>query len=306
MHTTHSPSHLRNAALAGLAVGGLTFGFVASACGGSATATPAASTSTASTPGTSAPAPVPAAVSAAVVNSHRSTKAATPAKLLSPNWAGPVLTGGVYDHATATVTVPQAKCSKTFTDSSFWVGLDGFTDGTVEQNGFDVACDAGQAYYLPWIEEYPAPPVLLQPAQFSVVPGDKVTVTVTANAGTNAGTDTFTFDNATSGTSFTASATAAQGAQGASAECIAEAPGEGYTGKFTQLTDFGQVDFTQCEAQVASTQGAACNLVTAQGCPTGSHLVDDNIGSRKHHVTRVHAATMATGDGGFVVTWHHV
>jgi hypothetical protein len=181
------------------------------------------------------------------------------------------------------------------------VGLDGVTDGTVEQNGVDVACSGGQAYYLPWTEEYPAPPVYLQPSQFSVVPGDKVTVTVSATATT----DTFTFNNATTDTSFTTTATAAQGALDNSAECIVEAPGAGYTGKYTKLTDFGKVTFTQCEAQAVSPTKANCNLVTGQGCPTGSHLVDANIGTRKHHSTKVHAATMLTGDGGFVVTWHH-
>src|SRR5262245_7033344 len=57
----------------------------------------------------------------------------------SSNWSGYAVTGGRYTSVSASWTEPSVSCSGT-AYSSFWVGLDGDTSGTVEQTGTDADC----------------------------------------------------------------------------------------------------------------------------------------------------------------------
>src|SRR5919107_5912322 len=74
----------------------------------------------------------------------------------STNWAGYDVMGGRYTSVSATWTQPAVNCSVTPTGwSSFWVGLDGDTSGTVEQTGTEADCSNGHAVYSGWYEMYP-------------------------------------------------------------------------------------------------------------------------------------------------------
>jgi Peptidase A4 family len=67
-----------------------------------------------------------------------------------------------FTSVTASGTVPTADCALTISgpagdEASFWVGLDGQGNQTVEQNGFSGSCDQlgqplGQALYWTWAE----------------------------------------------------------------------------------------------------------------------------------------------------------
>ncbi len=96
----------------------------------------------------------------------------------SYNWSG------YTDSATATGTftrvsgqwvTPKVTCTSEDTISSEWVGIDGWSDTTVEQDGTLGWCFEGKATYYTWYEMYPAGTVTVGA---SLQPGDKVTATV--------------------------------------------------------------------------------------------------------------------------------
>ena len=57
------------------------------------------------------------------------------------------------------------------TASSAWVGLDGFTSNTVEQDGIEADCSSGSASYFAWREAFPPP----SSRSFKINPGDSIT-----------------------------------------------------------------------------------------------------------------------------------
>ena len=82
-----------------------------------------------------------------------------------------------------------------FVNTSNWVGLDGFENQTVEQDGTDAYC-AGSgnhtAKYYAWIDMYPLPEV----NPFAVSPGNVISALVKS---TPSGTFTLTITDLTSG-----------------------------------------------------------------------------------------------------------
>src|SRR5713226_10107549 len=77
----------------------------------------------------------------------------------STNWSGYAVTGskGSVTDAKGSWTVPAivGSCPSTNQYSSFWVGIDGFNSGSVEQTGTDSDCQNGQPVYYAWFEFYP-------------------------------------------------------------------------------------------------------------------------------------------------------
>jgi hypothetical protein len=104
----------------------------------------------------------------------------------SGNWAGYVaLPSGSTTSFTkigAAFEVPSADCTAggVGTGDAFayhWIGLDGFSDGTVEQDGVGVLCEGGTAYYISWWETYPGGINVTE----NVNPGDEIQAYVTFN-----------------------------------------------------------------------------------------------------------------------------
>ncbi len=80
----------------------------------------------------------------------------------STNWSGYAVTGGTFTYVHGSWTVPAVTCaSGENSQSSTWVGLDGWGSDTVEQLGSTTGCIFGVAAYFPWTEMYPALPVPL-------------------------------------------------------------------------------------------------------------------------------------------------
>ena len=243
-----------------------------------------------------------------VMGGAGSTPAPAINTVVLPNWAGPVVYGSTYDEVATTFVVPQATCSldRAATDASFWAGFDGAGapggSATLEQAGVRVSCQAGSAQYVAWTEQYPAGEDDINPAQFSVQPGD----TVTVDAAARDATDTYTIRDVTSGTSFTRTSRVPAGATDASAECIAEAPEHGTAlNTYYPLTDFGTVTFSQCAAHAAAPVAGDCQVVTGQGCPAASQILYSTIGNSETHPTNTQANFAATQSGAFTVTWNH-
>ena len=107
---------------------------------------------------------------------------------LSGNWAGYAVTGsdGSVTSVSGSWTIPTVTGSKRETSySAFWVGIDGFNSGTVEQIGTSSDMRNGNAVYYAWYEFYPLQPMqLISPSEFAVTPGDPISASVTYSANT--------------------------------------------------------------------------------------------------------------------------
>src|SRR5690348_10941657 len=134
----------------------------------------------------------------------------------STNWSGYAVTGGRYTSVSSSWTVPAVSCSGT-AYSSFWVGLDGDTSGTVEQTGTDSDCSGSTPQYYAWYEMYPKFPTNLSNP---VRPGDAMSASVTTDG---VGRFTLTISDSTQHWTFTTRQRLKSAAL-ASAEVIAEAP----------------------------------------------------------------------------------
>lgn len=181
----------------------------------------------------------------------------------SGNWSGyavPLDGSGVSDtfsevEGTWTIpTVTGAKRSTTY--SSVWVGIDGYTDGTVEQIGTEQDWTAkGQQTYV-WFEMYPSAAYKI--TGFPASPGDSISAqvayvgqaTVRISRTKTAVESVFRLIiiNNTRGVSYTvpSSYTTVATAARSSAEWIVEAPSSG--GGILPLANFGSVSFTDCYA----------------------------------------------------------
>src|SRR5438094_7169066 len=74
----------------------------------------------------------------------------------SSNWSGYAITGGPYTSATGEWTVPAVSASRKPTYSSSWVGIDGFSNGSLIQTGTEQDYYNGTAHYYASWEILPA------------------------------------------------------------------------------------------------------------------------------------------------------
>jgi hypothetical protein len=191
----------------------------------------------------------------------------------SPNWAGWMDLAAKdvqLSKVTARFEVPTTTCPVAKAASYFWVGLDGWTDQTVEQAGVGAYCivHSGSTYkpeYFDWYEMYPNKPI----EEFAVEPGDAIVATVSYDAATAKYSLQVT-DKSRSGASFRVSRACPSGStcDRASAEVITEDPGGG-PANAQYLADFHTVAFSH--AQVTSGNG------TVGGLGTNSQWTGDRV-----------------------------
>jgi hypothetical protein len=223
---------------------------------------------------------LPAKIVPNSVHAQAHTQSATAAASLgSFNWAGYVATGDTYTSVTSNWIQPEVTCT-TKGIVSFWVGLDGWNNGTVEQTGTGVDCRTGSPQYYAWWETFPTNSQQTY-ASVPVVPGDQISSTVSFAGGQYS----LVLTDKTQDWTQTTVAAAPAGATNASAEVVAEAAS--LNTSVTQLADFGTASFTD-----STIDGNA--LVAA-----GAQPVDmfNNSGSI------IAKTTPADATGDFVVTY---
>lgn len=156
----------------------------------------------------------------------------------STNWSGYADTTGTFSSVSASWTEPTATCSRGDQYASFWVGIDGYNSGTVEQLGTDSDCVGRTPNYYAWWEMYPA-----GSNQFSntVRPGDHISASVTFVSG-----QTFTLHiaDSTQGWSHTMNENLGATPARSSAEAIVEAPCCTGSGGILPLANFGTINIT--------------------------------------------------------------
>jgi Peptidase A4 family len=175
----------------------------------------------------------------------------------STNWSGYAVTGanGTYKSVSASWKEPTATCTsrRSAQYASFWVGLDGYNSGSVEQTGTDSDCSGTSPRYYGWYEMYPAFPV-----NFSntVRPGDSMSASVTFS-----GTQTFTLVLKDSTQGWTQTITKNQtGLDRSSAEVITEAPSS--SSGVLPLADFGTISYSTSSANGSSLGGQSPIQIT--------------------------------------------
>jgi uncharacterized repeat protein (TIGR02543 family) len=134
---------------------------------------------------------------------------------------------------------------------AIWVGIDGYSDSTVEQLGTDSDLSSGTPVYYAWYEMYPKSSYEI--VGFPVKPGDQITAEVHYNGSAFV----LSINNLTESASFSITKTAST-AKRSSAEWIVEAPSSG-TGTQLALAYFGLVNFSACSATISGVTGAISN-----------------------------------------------
>jgi Peptidase A4 family len=253
----------------------------------------AAGASTAATPSAQAAANARALLHSLSVGQHSANQrvAGHAAKIKgltqveSSNWSGYADTGSSFSTVTSSWTEPTPSCSgRTTSLAAFWVGIDGYSSDSVEQDGTLIECYLGTAYQYTWWEMYPTNDI--QVVGSTLAAGDHIAASV-VRSGTS-----YTLkvtDSTHSADSFSTTQTCSSCAN-SSAEWIAEAP-SGSSGVYP-LAHFS----TWTASSATVTEGSTAGVI--------SSFTDDEI-TMVDSASRVEAQPGALNSSGnsFTVTW---
>ena len=254
---------------------------------------PAAGASTASaSPSASAVAAARAALDHLKIGEHGVDQAvghATRIKGLthvdSTNWSGYADTGKAYDTVTGSWTEPKATCTSKTSLAAFWVGIDGYSSDSVEQDGTLIECEGGTAMYFTWWEMFPTNAV--EVVGDTLEPGDHISASV-VRSGTS-----YTLkvtDSTHPANSFSTKQSCS--CANTSAEWIAEAP-SGSNGIFP-LTHFSKWTLSSATVKTTSKSGVISSFTDHEITMEGS----------SGDVLAQPGALNSSGNS-FSVTWKH-
>jgi hypothetical protein len=213
----------------------------------------------------------------------------------SRNWGGYVVTGpsgGTFDIVSATWTQPAVTCPSANAWVVFWVGFDGWFDGTVEQGGSSARCINGVPQYNTWWEMFPTNAIQ---TVFSISPGDSISSTVVFSSSNSV--YTITVNDNTTRASFQHSATCGSGltCNRSSAEWIAEPPGSGGN-NFFPLANYGTAQIRECGARDAAFHAGGINASTW----TATTVQEQSGG-----ITYATPGAVSSDGLRFPITWNH-
>jgi len=204
----------------------------------------------------------------------------------STNWSGYADTGTAFSTVTGSWTEPSATCSSSRSESlaAFWVGIDGYTSSSVEQDGTLIECYRRTAYQYTWWEMYPTNAI--QVVGSTLAAGDSITASV-VRSGTS-----YTLavtDSQHPADSFSKTETCSSCAN-TSAEWIAEAPSS--SSGVEPLAQFS----TWSETGATVTEGTTSGVI--------SSFTDDEITMiDSSGATKALPSALNSGGNGFTVTW---
>ncbi|HVB44594.1 MAG TPA: G1 family glutamic endopeptidase [Streptosporangiaceae bacterium] len=202
----------------------------------------------------------------------------------STNWSGYADTSSTFSAASGHWTEPSVSCTSQTSYAAFWVGIDGFSSGSVEQDGTLAECSGGSAFYFTWWEMYPKNSI--QVVGSTLQAGDSITASVT-RSGT-----TYTLkvtDSSRSGDSFSTSQSCSNCAN-SSAEWIAEAPSS--SSGVLPLADF----HTWSESSASVTGSSGTGVI--------SSFADDEITMvDSSGLVKAQPGSLNSSGNGFSVSW---
>jgi hypothetical protein len=187
-----------------------------------------------------------------------STSPTGPSTVESSNWSGYADTGSTFRSVSGDWTVPTVSCSGATAYSAQWVGIDGYSSDTVEQDGTSANCAGGSASYSAWYEMYGdtkvdgGDEVELSPSSYPVAAGNALTASVSVSSSSW----TLDLSDTTKGWNFSTTVSFT-GAAESSAEWVVERPEvcEGSSCSLTTLANFGTVSFMSAAASTATLTG---------------------------------------------------
>jgi hypothetical protein len=203
----------------------------------------------------------------------------------STNWSGYADTGTGFSNVAASWTEPSATCSSRTTSlAAFWVGIDGYSSSSVEQDGTLIECYRRTAYQFTWWEMYPTNAI--QVVGQTLAAGDSITASVVRNGTSYTLAVT---DSQHPANSFTTTQTCS-GCANTSAEWIAEAP-SGSSGVYP-LAQFS----TWTDSNSTVTEGSTSGVI--------SSFTDDEITMIDNSgAVKAQPGALNSGGNGFSVTW---
>ena len=200
----------------------------------------------------------------------------------SLNWSGYAVSTPNVTSVSGTFIVPEVAGPGAVgglpPDMSAWVGIDGYTSGTVEQIGVSGTVDSsGKATYYAWWEMYPRNSQTIK--GMKIAAGDKITASVNYLGG---GRFKLSITDITAGQSFSTTQSAPVGGRDAaqlnSAEWVIERAATIYKGYLTilPLTTFAPLTFTDAtfvaDGTSASLQDAVSSDTHYAGYPDPAPL----------------------------------
>jgi Peptidase A4 family len=214
----------------------------------------------------------------------------------SSNWSGYAVETNLKAPQNNAVTivsaqwvVPTVTCLPTSSYSAMWIGMDGYSDNTVEQTGTSQDCQRGIPQYYAWYEMYPH---AMYRSNLLVSPGNSMSASV-QYAGTNKFTLKLT--NLTTGNIFTTTQRLF-GAQRQSAEWVVEAPSS-YFGVLP-LSNFGTATFTNASTTINGRTGAIAGV--------SSNWQNDKIIMKSGITVKATPSALSTDGASFSDTWSHL
>ena len=221
----------------------------------------------------------------------RPAGAAASTRTSSTNWAGYAdvsTTNGTFTNVSGSWTVPKLTCTKEDRITSDWVGLDGFSSATVEQDGTASQCFEGTPVYYSWYEMYPAGTIEVGA---SVAAGDKISAAVTRSGSsyTLKLTDSTRSANSFSKTASCPTSTCLD----TSAEWIAERPAFASTGIVPEA-QFSSVKFSSA----SETAGGKTSTISGFSGTNYDITCLDSTGTYD-----IVATSGLTGGNAFTSTW---
>ena len=235
----------------------------------------------AATTTTAAPLQITAAQAHQETHGLHALKTKSNSTVQSSNWSGYAATGsnGEFTSVSASWVQPTLTCTSKTTYSSYWVGLDGYSNSALEQTGTEADCIGGKATYGAWWEVLPA-----SESAYSVTvkAGDSLSASVVDNGN---GTFTMKLTDSTQGWSKSTTADGSSGYEDSSAEVIAEATE--VNGSIAKLSNFGTVNFTNADADGSALSGYSPNEIVMAGS------------------SDVKAQPSSISGGSFSVTWEN-
>ena len=219
----------------------------------------------------------------------------------SNNWAGYAVTGNGFTDARGSWHVPEVNCNVTpNTYAAFWVGIDGFSNSTVEQTGTSSNCNGTTPQYFAWYEFFPAGPVTL--TNFPVEAGDVIGAEVKYLGD---GTFQIRLHNHRTNQLYVKNQNVS-GAERTSAEWIAEAPcgkvEDGVCVDFLPLADFHVANYGLGYTGDSGTNTAIDSVTSGPISAFGSNVQEITMVSTSN-VTEAVPTSLTSGGTSFRVWW---
>lgn len=214
----------------------------------------------------------------------------------SSNWSGYVAGTNLANASAAknsvsyvagSWVVPTLSATSNGAYSAVWVGIDGYSDGTVEQIGTSHNWINGKQQNYAWFEMYPQGSYEI--TGFPVDSGDLITARV-RYMGNNVFRLTIINQTKNVSTVIPTNYTTSKSALRGCAEWVVEAP---YSGEILPLADFNTVTFSNCSAIINGVTGMINN---------GSWMSDEIAMVGSDGVEAQPSGLMDSGSS-FLVTW---